>query len=203
MPADISPSAARFSFQRICFCSAVSSVRSLIRQSAPLTFISGIRRRIRHVCAVRSSARAGRSGKSSRPAAGLRLRGQMLHFAALKRFSVAQAGRQHLRRAPNRRPEFPCTTGSASVAVPAPLPPQDSIELIAPVALTSSSPVGMLRVTSSVMRSDSCARSCASTCSRASSFSCAAEFFDHALHGGSHEHRRVLRVVLRILPIGF
>ena len=47
------------------------------------------------------------------------------------------------------------------------------VVLIAPVAFTSSSPVGILRVTSSVSRSDSCARSCASECSRASSFSCA------------------------------
>jgi len=43
--------------------------------------------------------------------------------------------------------------------------------VIAPVALTSSSPVGMLRVTSSVSRSDSWARSCAMMCNRASSFS--------------------------------
>src|SRR6202789_2130333 len=47
---------------------------------------------------------------------------------------------------------------------------------MAPVALISNSPVGMLRVTSSVSRSDSCARSCASKCRRASSFSCARSF---------------------------
>src|ERR1700722_10025990 len=50
------------------------------------------------------------------------------------------------------------------------------VELIAPVAFTSSNPVGILRVTSSVSRSDSCARSCASECNRASSFSCVRSF---------------------------
>src|SRR5580704_8357912 len=50
------------------------------------------------------------------------------------------------------------------------------VVLIAPVAFTSSRPVGILRVTSSVKRSDSCARSCATRCKRANSFSCVRSF---------------------------
>src|SRR4029077_7680176 len=58
-----------------------------------------------------------------------------------------------------------------SVRIPSASSAAGFVELMAPVALTSSMPVGMLRVTSSVRRSDSCARSCATRCKRANSFS--------------------------------
>src|ERR1700687_611398 len=156
MPAESSPRAARFSFSCICCCRAASSVKSLRRQIAPLIFSLPLR--IGEMVTPRW--RCSPDGVACSTCSRRKILPSVRHSATNRVSLEASPSASLYRRKP--RPRMPSACSAAGFA----------LEII-PVALTTSKPAGMLRVTSSLRRSAWAARFFSLRCGCDSSSLCA------------------------------
>ena len=126
--------------------------------------------------------------------------GEVLHFAALKCFAVAQAGGEHAREVGFAAQDF-LVGAVAQRRMPKAFRRRDWSEPIAPVALTRSKPGGHVArdffgeafgFLGAFLREQ--------VQSREFLF-LRAQLFDHALHGGGHECRGIVDAGLRVRPV--